>query len=106
MVCKNTMKPSHIASRLRQIAAAIDNSKNPRRDLVARDLQQVIIAVGSALSDFEEYMIEFMYETWGKSGFAVNFMNSVNEALGREILTSQSNHEEIYNLINSNPNIL
>jgi len=40
------MKPSQIASKLRQIASAIDNSKNPRQDLVAQDLRRVIIAVG------------------------------------------------------------
>lgn len=39
------MKPSQVSTKLRQIAAAIDNSKNPRRDLVAADLKRVIIAV-------------------------------------------------------------
>jgi hypothetical protein len=40
------MKPSEVAFKLRQIAAAIDNSRNPRRDLVARDLKRIIAAVG------------------------------------------------------------
>jgi hypothetical protein len=40
------MKPSQVASKLRQIAAAIDNSKNPRADLVARDLKRIIVSVG------------------------------------------------------------
>jgi hypothetical protein len=36
------MKPSQVASKLRQIASTIDNSKNPRKDLVAADLKKVI----------------------------------------------------------------
>jgi len=39
------MKPSQVASKLRQIAAAIDNSKNPRKDLVAADLHRVVTAI-------------------------------------------------------------
>jgi hypothetical protein len=39
------MKPAQIASKLRQIATAIDNSKNPCRDLVEQDLRRVIAAV-------------------------------------------------------------
>jgi len=36
------MKPNSVASRLRQIATKIENSKSPRRDLVAEDLQEVL----------------------------------------------------------------
>ena len=36
------MKPSQLASQLRRIAAAIDNSKKPDRTLVARDLKKVL----------------------------------------------------------------
>jgi len=36
------MKPSQVASKLRRIAAAIDNSKNPRPDLVAADLRRIV----------------------------------------------------------------
>jgi hypothetical protein len=36
------MKPYQVALKLRQIAATIDNSKNPRRELVASDLYQLI----------------------------------------------------------------
>lgn len=36
------MKPSQVSTKLRQIAAAIDNSKNPRRDLVALDLKKLV----------------------------------------------------------------
>jgi len=42
-----TMKPSEVASKLRQIAAAIEKSENPRKDLVAADLKRVIAAVSS-----------------------------------------------------------
>jgi len=39
------MKPSQLASQLRRIASAIDNSKNPDRTLVARDLKKILSAV-------------------------------------------------------------
>lgn len=39
------MKPSQLARSLRHIAAKIENSKKPRRDLVAKDLKRVIAAV-------------------------------------------------------------
>ena len=44
---KASMKPSQLASQLRRIAAAIDNSKNPDRTLVAKDLKKVLAAVSS-----------------------------------------------------------
>jgi hypothetical protein len=40
------MKPSQLASQLRRIASKIDSSKNPDRDLVARDLNRIIASVG------------------------------------------------------------
>lgn len=36
------MKPSQVAYKLRRIASAIDKSTNPRRDLVADDLRQIV----------------------------------------------------------------
>ena len=36
------MRPDQLAKSLRQIAAKIDNSKNPKRELVARDLKRII----------------------------------------------------------------
>lgn len=39
------MEPMQVVSRLNQIAAAIDNSNNPRRDLVARDILELISIV-------------------------------------------------------------
>lgn len=39
------MKPTQVSKYLRKIAAAIDNSKNPRRELVAEDLKRVITAI-------------------------------------------------------------
>lgn len=36
------MRPSQFASKLRQIADAINNSQNPRRDLVVQDLRRLI----------------------------------------------------------------
>jgi hypothetical protein len=39
------MKPSQLASQLRRIASAIDNSKKPDRTLVAKELKSVLAAV-------------------------------------------------------------
>jgi hypothetical protein len=36
------MRPFEVSAKLRQIAATIDNSRNPRRDLVAADLKKII----------------------------------------------------------------
>jgi hypothetical protein len=38
-------KPSQISQALRRIAAKIDNSKQPSKQLVARDLKQIIAAM-------------------------------------------------------------
>lgn len=46
------MKPSEVSSILRRIASAIDKSKNPKRELVARDLKRVL-AVLDETSDQE-----------------------------------------------------
>jgi hypothetical protein len=43
--------PSFISSQLRRIATAIDNSSNPSRALVARDLQRLILRLSSSISD-------------------------------------------------------
>lgn len=43
--------PSFISSQLRRIATAIDNSSNPSRALVARDLQRLILHLSSSVSD-------------------------------------------------------
>jgi hypothetical protein len=42
------MTPSHLAATLRQIAAKIDNSKSPRRDLVAHELHHILAAMDEA----------------------------------------------------------
>lgn len=39
------MKPSEVSNILRKIAAKIDNSENPKRTLVAKDLRRIIIAI-------------------------------------------------------------
>jgi len=45
------MKPSETAKKLRRIALAIDNTRRPRRDLVARDLRRIAAAIGSTVMD-------------------------------------------------------
>jgi hypothetical protein len=42
------MKPTQVAATLRHIAAKIDASKNPSRELVARDLKHVLAQVDNA----------------------------------------------------------
>jgi hypothetical protein len=41
------MKPSQLAAKLRQIATTIDNSKQPDRAFVARDLKRVLAGMDS-----------------------------------------------------------
>jgi hypothetical protein len=36
------VKPSEVSAKLRQIAATIDRSRNPRRDLVASDIRKIV----------------------------------------------------------------
>lgn len=43
LALRGTLDPPQVASKLRQIAAAIDNSKNPRKDLVLRDIRRLAI---------------------------------------------------------------
>jgi len=38
-------KPSEIAKNLRRIAAAIDNSKNPKKEYVIADLKKVLASL-------------------------------------------------------------
>jgi hypothetical protein len=44
------MRPSQVSKTLRQIAAKIDNSKNPKRELVAADLKRILAAIGTPKS--------------------------------------------------------
>ena len=58
------MKPSELSQELKRIASAIENSKNPSRELVAKDLKAVIskIAIEEApqKEETKEEMIEKM----------------------------------------------
>jgi hypothetical protein len=54
------MKPSEVSVKLRQIATAIDNSNNPRRDLVARDLGLLVSRI--ATSDAEAWVRDNLYK--------------------------------------------
>jgi hypothetical protein len=49
------MKPFQVASKLRQIAAAIDNSRNPRRELVTADLRKIIGSLRIGKFDKREF---------------------------------------------------
>jgi hypothetical protein len=48
---KSSIEPAEVSHVLNQIATAIDNSRNPRVDLVTEDLKRVIAAVGAGLAD-------------------------------------------------------
>jgi hypothetical protein len=43
------MKPSEVSSTLRRIAAKIDNSVNPKREFVAKDLRRIIMAINQQI---------------------------------------------------------
>ena len=49
------MKPSDLSAHLRRIAAAIDNSKSPSRDLVARDLNALIHRIAAPEFKLKEF---------------------------------------------------
>lgn len=57
------MKPSQVAEALRLIASRIENSKSPRRELVARDLKQVLVHV--AADSFKMKPLENAYTIKG-----------------------------------------
>lgn len=42
------MTPSHVAAKLRAIASKIDQSKNPDRKLVARDIKHILSALAGS----------------------------------------------------------
>lgn len=45
------IKPSEVSASLRCIAAIIENSKNPRKELVAQDLKEILAAVTNRFDD-------------------------------------------------------
>ena len=65
------MKPSQLASQLRRIAAGIDRSKNPDRNLVARDLKKVLVAIdkiatgNSIVVPFTGFVPGYIMGEWG-----------------------------------------
>jgi hypothetical protein len=56
------MNPSDLYSALRRIAAAIDNSTNPSRELVARDLQSLVtrLANDQVSHSFEQQILNIL----------------------------------------------
>ena len=56
------MKPSQLARSLKRIASGIENSKNPKRDLVIRDLRNVILAMNSEVTDIINALNDSNYE--------------------------------------------
>lgn len=63
------MKPSQLVRSLRHIAAKIENSKNPRRDLVAADLKKLVSRIAGKLGtkDGDDYTIKWWVEAKPKS---------------------------------------
>lgn len=51
------MTPSRLAVILRQIAAKIDNSKKPSRDLVVQELKQILAAIKAPKASKKAYRI-------------------------------------------------
>lgn len=54
------MKPSELSQSLRRIAAKIEASKNPRRDLVAADLKKLIQRTASAFEGREKEIFDLL----------------------------------------------
>ena len=52
------MKPHQVATKLRRIAAIIENSKNPHKGLVSRDLRRVLAAMGEGTTLLKGTRIE------------------------------------------------
>ena len=78
------MKPSQLASQLRRIAAAIDKSRNPDRNLVARDLKKVLTDTKIAASDGT-------YAGYTESQIANEIIRSINHVKGADELLSTAN---------------
>lgn len=53
------MKPSEVSTKLRQIATAINNSTNPRSDLVVKDLRRILASIQTSDGHlFDEITVE------------------------------------------------
>ena len=70
------MKPSQVANSLRHIASKIDNSTNPKRELVARDLKRLVTAMGTLTGQEKAILTQFfmqgleMLEVAGVEGYS------------------------------------
>lgn len=56
------MTPSQLSVQLRHIAAKISNSKSPRRDLVAKDLKRILIALDESPVG-SQFLVTFLDDT-------------------------------------------
>jgi len=80
------MKPSQVASKLRKIATTIDNSKNPRRDLVAADLKRIIAAteiprdIVFYIDGLEETQLDPTVDIGAVEDFIGDFVKALEEA--------------------------
>jgi hypothetical protein len=84
------MKPSEVSNTLKRIASKIDNSKNPKRELVAKDLRKVIAAT-EQLTTEEKLVLKVllskaqdMVETSNDEEFARAFGSDYNHEDGQE----------------------
>jgi len=94
------MKPSQLVSNLRLIAAAIDNSENPSKDLVAKDLNRLIgsmvLIPDSKIDEMAKEVEEF--KTKVKSGeIAKEEMQSYIELLYLKLRKQSSNIHSLRN---------
>jgi hypothetical protein len=96
------MKPSQVAHKLRQIATAIDNSRSPRRDLVAADLKQIIgsMQFEAGIMDWfksdEEFKKDWDKKFWSErdQDFVNNELNRIIVGQGYKLDASISNNNE------------
>ena len=76
------MKPSQVASKLRQISVAIDNSKSPRGNLVAADLRRIVAELQPQDLQGEEQYVPTSPEDRAVMGDDPRFKEFVRGKLG------------------------
>ena len=82
------MKPSQVAATLRGIASKIEASKNPDRNLVARDLKRIVaevVAAPAAISENENMNVTSFYVDWEGRGYTHDRLQKDLEIMKKSI---------------------
>ena len=99
------MKPSEVSNTLKRIASKIDNSENPKRALVAKDLRRVIVAIDAKQKKVIKRLFEINDGMPSDTHELANLLYSLPVALIRE---ASPGHAQSVNIIGdlSNESIL